>query len=166
VDEAAVKRSAAASGASAAMTALRLARLKAQSVPCPGGIVLGCDQILVADGAWFDKPATLSDARTQLLALRGRRHVLATAVVALREGVELWQHVAMPGLVMRPFSDDFLDAYLAAEGDQILGSVGAYRLEGLGIQLFESVDGEHAAILGLPMLPLLAFLREQGVIVG
>ena len=113
---------------------------------------------------WFDKPADPGAARSHLMALRGRTHLLATAVVAWRGGGRVWGHVATPRLTMRPFSDTFLDAYLAAEGDALLPSVGAYRLEGPGAQLFSRVEGEHAAVLGLPLLPLLEFLRGHGVL--
>jgi septum formation protein len=99
-----------------------------------------------------------------LLALRNRPHELATAV-ACRTGEHLrWQHVALPRLTMRAFSEPFLDDYLAAEGERVLSSVGAYRLEGPGVQLFERVDGDHTAILGLPLLPLLTFLRDVGIV--
>ncbi len=164
VDEAAIKQAMQAEGADADETALALAGMKASRVRDPGPLVIGCDQLLVCEGQWFDKPADLAAARAQLLALRGRTHLLATAVVCIRNGGEVWRHLARPSLRMRPFSDRFLDAYLAAEGDAVLSSVGAYRLEGLGIHLFDAVDGEHAAILGLPLLPLLGFLRQHGVL--
>jgi len=96
--------------------------------------------------------------------LRGRTHDLPTACVVWRDGAELFAHVAAPKLTMRRFSDAFLDDYVAAEGADLLGSVGAYRLEGIGIHLFEAIEGEHSAILGLPMLPLLGFLRACGII--
>ncbi len=164
VDEDAVKREARVLDATPADTALRLARLKAQAVRQPDALVIGCDQILVCGGIWHDKPPTLQAARTQLAALRGRTHVLATATVVLRGGVELWHHAASPRLTMRAFSDAFLDSYLRAEGPALLASVGAYRLEGLGVHLFEAVHGEHSAILGLPVLALLGFLRASGVL--
>ncbi len=144
--------------------ALALASAKARAVVWPGAVVIGADQMLVCEGRWFDKPADLAAAREHLLALRGRRHELVTAVACWQDGSELWCHVARPNLQMRAFSDRFLDAYLAAEGAACLGSVGAYRLEGLGLQLFEAVEGEHAAILGLPMLALLGFLRSVGAV--
>ncbi len=165
VDEDAVKREAQVLDATSAETALRLARLKAQSVRDAGALVIGCDQILVCDGVWYDKPPTLAAARTHLLALRARAHVLATATVVVQDGAELWHHLAAPRLTMRPFTEAFLDAYLEAEGSAVLGSVGAYRLEGLGAHLFEAVKGEHSAVLGLPVLPLLGFLRWFGVLV-
>ncbi len=166
VDETAIKRVARSEGADAATAALRLADAKAAWVAAvePDAMVIGADQILVCNGAWFDKPADLAAARTQLQTLRGRAHILTTAVVCRRCGERLWQHIAEPRLVMRPFSDPFLDAYLALEGDHVLGSVGAYRLEGPGAHLFTRVDGEHTAILGLPLLPLLEFLRQSGVL--
>ncbi len=166
VDEDAVKREARVLEATPAVTALRLARLKAQAVQRPGAIIIGCDQILVCDGIWYDKPPTLEVARLHLLALRGRPHVLATATVAVRDGVELWRHAATPRLTMRPFTEAFLRRYLEAEGRAVLTTVGAYRLEGLGVHLFEAVEGEHSAILGLPLLPLLGFLRGFGLLPG
>ncbi len=164
VDEAAVKEACRAEGLDASETALALAELKASRVRDPSALVIGADQLLVCEGAWFDKPADLSAARTHLQALRGRRHTLVTAVVCQRGGQTVWHHVAVPALTMRPFSDAALDAYLDAEGGALLHCVGAYRLEGLGIHLFDRIEGEHAAILGLPMLPLLGFLRQHGVL--
>lgn len=169
VDEAAIKESARAEGLSAAEAATVLAEAKARRVERRAGddaLVIGADQILVCDGAWFDKPADAAAARTQLLALRGKTHELATALVCWRGGERVWGHVETPRLAMRAFSDAFLDAYLEAEGDAVLSSVGAYRLEGLGAHLFASVQGEHAAVLGLPLLPLLGFLRGHGVLLG
>lgn len=166
VDETALKRAAQSEQADAATAALRLADAKAARVAAaePDALVIGADQIVVCDGAWFDKPADLAAARIQLQTLRGRPHILATAAVCRRRGERLWQHIAAPRLVMRRFSDTFLDAYLALEGNHVLGSVGAYRLEGPGAQLFTRVEGEHAAILGLPLMALLEFLRQTGVL--
>lgn len=168
LDEAAIKRDAASSGQTASQAAMRLADAKAAHIHDglndPDAIVIGCDQILVCDGTWFDKPPDLAAARAQLHALRGRRHTLATATVCLQGGQIAWRHEASPALSMRHFSDAFLDAYIAAEGEALLGSVGAYRLEGLGIHLFDAIEGEHSAILGLPLPPLLAYLRAQGVL--
>jgi septum formation protein len=166
IDEAEVKRSARAAGASPADTALLLADLKAERVARrdPEALVIGSDQLLVCEDRWFDKPASVAEARAHLLALRGRRHELVTAVVCHRGGQRLWHHVARPRLTMRAFGDAFLDAYLAAEGDALTTTVGAYRIEGLGVHLFDAIEGEHAAILGLPLLPLLGFLRQHGVL--
>lgn len=166
VDEASIKESAQAEGIPPADAALMLADAKAGRVARrdPEALVIGCDQLLVCEGRWYDKPPDLAAARGQLLALRGRAHELVTAVVCHRHGGRVWQHVAVPRLAMRDFSEAFLDAYLALEGATLLGSVGAYRLEGPGIHLFARVQGDHAAILGLPMLELLAFLRQHGVL--
>lgn len=169
VDEAAIKESARAEGLSAAEAATVLAEAKARRVArrAPGDtLVIGADQILVCDGAWFDKPPDAAAARAQLLSLRGKVHELATALVCWRGGERVWGHVETPRLTMRAFSDAFLNAYLEAEGDAVLSSVGAYRLEGLGAHLFAAVRGEHAAVLGLPLLPLLGFLRDHGVLLG
>ncbi len=169
VDEAAIKESARAEGVPAEEAATMLAEAKARRVAGrarDGALVIGADQILVRGGAWFDKPADTAAARAQLLALRGETHELATALVCWRGGGRVWGHVATPRLTMRAFSDAFLDAYLAAEGEAVLSSVGAYRLEGLGAHLFAAVEGEHAAVLGLPLLPLLGFLRGHGVLLG
>lgn len=168
VDEAAIKEAAQAEGIPPADAALMLADAKAERIARrqPEALVIGCDQLLVCEGRWFDKPADVAVARAQLQQLRGRAHELVTAVVCHRHGGRVWQHVAVPRLVMRAFSDAFLDAYLAAEAAHVTQSVGAYRLEGPGIQLFERVQGDHAAILGLPLLPLLGFLRQHGVLPG
>lgn len=165
VDEHALRAGAA--GGAAADMALMLARAKAEHVARgePGALVIGADQILVCDGTRFDKPAGPAGAAEQLRMLRGRAHELVTAAVCYEQGVEAWRHVARPRLVMRAFSDAFLADYLAMEGEAILDCAGAYRLEGVGIHLFDRIEGEFGAILGLPMLALLAFLRERGVLV-
>jgi septum formation protein len=166
VDEAAIKEAAQAERIPPADAAMMLADAKAERIARrdPDALVIGCDQLLVCDDRWYDKPPDLAAARTQLQALRGRTHDLVTAVVCHRHGARVWQHLARPRMTMRAFSDDVLDAYLAAEGEHVLGSVGAYRLEGLGIHLFARIQGDHAAILGLPLLELLAFLRQHGVL--
>ena len=168
VDESAVKQATKEQGGSAEDAALTLATLKASQANAPGSIVLGADQILVCTetGRWFDKPIDIAEARTHLQALRGKQHVLVTAAICLQDGTLLWSHVAQPTLTMRTFSDTFLDAYLELEAEKILQTVGAYRIEGPGIHLFERIDGDHAAILGLPLLPLLGFLRDHGVLTG
>ncbi len=126
--------------------------------------MLGADQILSCEGRWFAKPATLAEARAQLEQLAGRRHELATAVVAVRNGARIWHQVAIARLWVRPCSAAFLDAYLAAVGEAVLASVGAYHIEGLGAQLFARIEGDPFAIQGLPLLELLEFLRAQGVL--
>lgn len=168
VDEAALKQAARAAGLEAADAALRLADAKARWVAAqdPEALVIGCDQLLLCDGRWFDKPADPAEARAQLRALRGRTHTLVTTVLCRRGGQRLWQAVAEPRLTMRDFSDAFLETYLSREAGHVTASVGAYRLEGLGIHLFAGFEGEHAAILGLPLLGLLGFLRALGVVMG
>lgn len=165
VDEARIKRLARTIGDSAIACALALAVEKARAICArhPDALVIGADQILVADEDWFDKPVDTAEARAQLRALRGRTHALVTAACAIGDGQTLWQATSAPELTMRDFSDGFLDGYLAAEGDALLGSVGAYRLEGRGVQLFSRITGDHFAVLGLPLLELLEFLRRRGV---
>ena len=166
LDEAPIKAAARAAGLDAGGAALELAEAKACAVSRQreGALVIGADQILVCGGRWFDKPADLAAAAAHLRALRGRTHTLATAAVLARGGNVVWRHRAEPSLTMRTFSDAFLADYLAAEGDAVRASVGAYRLEGLGMHLFTEVQGEHATILGLPLLALLAALRAQGIL--
>jgi septum formation protein len=166
IDEAEVKHSLKAAGATSAVIAETLAELKAQRISRrhPGALVLGADQVLDCAGLVYDKPDDLAAARRQLLALRGRRHELISAVVVLRDGARIWHHVGRAGLTMRDFSNDFLDRYLAAADAAVLSSVGAYQLEGPGAQLFQRIEGDYFTILGLPLLPLLDFLREHRVI--
>lgn len=166
LDESPVKAELRAARASADACAVRLAELKARDISRQraGALVIGADQMLECDGAWFDKPTDRGRAAAQLRALSGRTHELVSAVVAMRDEVLLWQHVERARLTMRRLSDAFIDRYLAAIGEAALQTVGAYQLEGPGVQLFAHVDGEHFAILGLPLLPLLGFLREQGAI--
>ena len=164
VDEEVVKQTFRARGRAAVECALALAEAKARRVAGrhDRAFVIGADQILVCDGLWFDKPSDLGAARAQLKALRGRTHELATAVCVVQNRTRIWHTVKQPHLTMREFSDLFLEDYLAVEEAAVLGTVGAYRLEGRGVQLFERVEGDHFAILGLPLLELLEFLRECG----
>ncbi|MFC5358430.1 Maf family protein [Azospirillum himalayense] len=166
VDEEEIKLAARAEGAPVEDVAEALAELKAQRVTRkhPGALVIGADQMLECEGRWFDKPADRDAARVQLQDLRGKTHRLVSCAVVIRDGERLWHHVDRARLTMRPFSDAFLESYLNAAGDDVLGSVGAYHLEGLGAQLFHRVDGDFFTILGLPLLPLLGFLRVHGVI--
>ena len=166
IDETAIKASAREEGISPDDTALLLAELKAVRIArsVPDAVVIGCDQLLVCGHAWFDKPADVAAVGTQLQALRGKSHTLHTAVVCQRGDARLWHHIARPRLTMRNFSDAFLERYLEREGEVVTHSVGGYRLEGLGVQLFDAIDGDHASILGLPLLPLLGFLRQHGAV--
>ena len=166
LDEGLLKQACRARGRDAAECALALAEAKACQVAarCGRAVVIGADQILVCGEVWFDKPVDLRQARTQLQALRGRTHELVAAVCAVQDGSRLWHAVSRPRLTMRNFTDVFLDDYIAAEGADVFGSVGAYRLEGKGVQLFEVIEGDHFAILGLPLLELLGFLRTKGMI--
>lgn len=163
--------------------AKELASAKALDVAAgnPGALVIGADQTLVLIerfdgrrvtgqegyfevGQSFDKPADIVAARAQLVRMRGKRHVLCSAVALARGGVVVWRHMQHAHLTMRVVSDAFLDDYLSRAGDKVCTSVGAYQLEGLGIQLFEAIEGDYFTILGLPLLPLLAELRRHGVI--
>ena len=166
VDEGEVKRRMRSEGATVDAVAEALATLKARLVARrhAAALVIGADQILDADGLWFDKPADVGAARRQLQTLRGRSHELVSAVCVLHDGTPVWRHVARARLTMRDFSDAFLDAYLQKAGPRALESVGAYQLEGLGVQLFDRIEGDYFVILGLPLLPLLDFLRRQGAI--
>ena len=166
IDEAEVKASLRHDGAPAAKVAEILAEMKAQRVASKarGRLVLGSDQMLECDGAWFDKPASRDDARRQLLFLRGKSHSLITSAVLVRDDARLWHATDRAELRMRAFSDEFLERYLGEAGEEVLHSVGAYRLEGLGAQLFERVSGDFFTILGLPLLPVLGILREHGMV--
>lgn len=166
IDEAAIKREHRSAGHDALACAMALAKSKARTVAArhPGALVIGADQILVADGEWFDKPAGLEEAAAHLRRLRGCEHILATAACVFRGDTRLWHAVATPKLTMRCFGEAFLAGYIVAEGDAVLGSVGAYRIEGRGAQLFARIEGDHFAILGLPLLELLEFLRGRGIL--
>lgn len=118
--------------------------------------------MLECQGRWFDKPEDREAARAQLLALRGQTHHLLSAVVIAHNGERIWHTLSRASLTLRAFSEGFLDAYLASVDDSVLGCVGGYQVEGLGIQLFEQIDGDHSTILGLPLLPVLDFLRNWG----
>jgi nucleoside triphosphate pyrophosphatase len=143
--------------------AVHLAEAKALAVSAIHGedLVLGADQILLLQDVFFDKPRSMAEARAQLLKLRGTTHRLVTAVAAARRGRVLWFHCDSAKLSMRHFSEAFLENYLAAMGDELLSTVGAYKIEGPGIQLFDRIEGDYFTILGLPLLPLLSFLRSK-----
>ncbi|WP_397423182.1 Maf family protein, partial [Phenylobacterium sp.] len=128
------------------------------------GLVIGADQTLDLDGTLYDKAPDLQSAGTRLKVLRGKTHRLHSAVVVARDGIPIWREVVTATLTMRDFSDAFLETYLATEGEAALGSVGCYRLEGPGAQLFSKIEGDYFAILGLPLMGLLDLLRQHGEI--
>ncbi len=127
-------------------------------------LVIGSDQTLSLEGRVFHKPADMAEAKSHLLAMSGRTHSLNCGIALVRNGELLWSHVSIAHLTVRPLSDAFVDRHLARVGTRILASVGAYQLEGEGVQLFERIDGDYFTILGLPLLPLLAKLRDLGAI--
>jgi septum formation protein len=168
VDESVLKRRLAATRppAGPGQTALALATAKAHavSVKMPLSLVVGADQVLALGQEQLDKPPDLAAARGQLQRLRGREHCLHTAAVLAKAGEVVWSRVEVATLVMRPFSDAFLDGYLAQAGPAVCRTVGGYEIESLGIQLFERIEGDHWTIIGLPLLPLLAELRVREVV--
>ena len=166
VDESEMTLALRADGAPVGDVAEALAEMKARRVSSrrPGAIVVGADQMLECNGIWFDKPPDLDHARAQLTSLRGKSHMLVSSVVTVRDGGRLWHHTDRAALTMRPFSDDFLNGYLDRLGETVLGTVGGYRLEGLGAQLFSRIEGDYFTILGMPLLPLLEHLRQQRTI--
>jgi septum formation protein len=168
IDEAGVKAALASEAADTAQVAETLAELKAQRIArrFPGALVIGADQMLECDGAWFDKPETLDQAAEQLQMLSGRTHTLVSSASVVRDGVCIWHHGDHARLTMRKLSDEFIEAYLAVVGKRALQSVGAYQLEGSGVQLFTRVEGDYFTILGLPLLPLLDFLRSHRVLLA
>jgi len=128
------------------------------------GLVIGADQIMVMDNQLFDKPKTIDEARERLKLMRGKTHYLMGAVVISENGKPVWRHMAKTKLTMRAFSDTFLENYLEKEGELVTRSVGAYRFEGLGAQLFSHVEGDFFSILGLSLLPVMDYLRTRGAI--
>ena len=164
IDENTVK--AAHDPADAAGLAVELAKVKALAVSrqTDEAWVLGADQTLAFDGGLVSKAGTLDEARARLLAMRGRQHQLHSGAALARNGQIVWSGVEMATLKMRAVSPAFLDAYLAAEGEAVLSCVGSDRLEGMGAQLFEAVDGDYFTVLGLPLWPVLAELRRAGVL--
>jgi septum formation protein len=144
--------------------ALALAKANDVSPRWPGRLVLAADQMLDCEGDWFDKPADRAAAARQLVRLSGRTHRLISSAVLSRDGTIVWSATTMAELAVRPLSDAYIDDYLEAAGEGVLSSVGVYQIEGLGVQLFQSIRGDHFTILGLPLLPLLAFLRDARVL--
>ncbi|MER8386734.1 Maf-like protein [Mesorhizobium sp. M1428] len=168
VDERALEAPLQNSGVSPEDVALVLAEAKATDVSerKPGALVLGCDQTLSLGDELFHKPADMEGARRHLLALSGKTHYLNSAVVLARNDQVLWRHVGIASLTMRKLDPAFIGRHLARVGAKALSSVGAYQIEGEGIQLFEKIEGNYFTIVGLPLLPVLAKLRELGAIDG
>ena len=166
IDETAVKADMRRDGAAAEAVAVELATRKAQAVAArhPESLVIGADQMLDAAGQWIDKPADRVSAARQLANLSGRAHRLISAAVVLEAGREIWRTAEAATLHMRQLSPAFIDYYLDRMGSAAFTSVGGYQLEGLGAQLFTKIEGDYFTILGLPLLPLLAFLRKHGII--
>jgi septum formation protein len=165
VDEEAAKLGLAARRATPRQVAEALAEDKALAVSVGRPeLVVGADQTLEFQGQLYDKAETLEAARARLKILRGMPHQLHSAVVVAERGAVVWRETQSATLRMRDFSDAFLEDYLAAEGDAALGSVGCYRLEGMGVQLFSKIEGDYFTILGLPMMGLLDLLRRRGVL--
>ena len=166
IDEDSVKHSMYSANRSALDTAQALSDLKASQVSLgyPEALVIGGDQMLVCGDTWFDKPCDLAMVREQLCLLRGRAHELLTAISVARGGAVIWRFSVTSELVMRCFSDEFLDRYVESEREHACNSIGGYRLEGLGVQLFSKINGEYYDILGMPLISLLKFLREHGAI--
>jgi septum formation protein len=164
IDEAALRDGLKAEGASAEAAADALAEAKAMQVGRrrPDHLVIGADQILDLDGDWLEKPGTTERARQQLARLSGRTHRLASAAVVVLSGARAFGAVDAAELTMRRLDPGAIDAYLAAAGPDVLGSVGSYQIEAIGVRLFERIAGDHFTILGLPLLPLLGFLRQHG----
>ena len=165
VDEVSIKEASAREGLSLDDTARRLADAKALAVTAPAeAFVLGSDQILECEGEGFDKPASLDEARARLVRLQGRAHSLLNAVSIAREGQIVFRHFERPRLVMRLMEEREIDAYIETAGPDILYSVGAYQVEGLGARLFEQIEGDYFAVLGLSLFPVLGFLRQEKLI--
>ncbi|UMM64045.1 Maf family protein [Aristophania vespae] len=167
LDEEAIRQEAISKGASPQEIAMRLAQEKAYEAAAQlshDHVILAADQILELDGKIFSKPLSLEEAAGHLRALRGKTHNLQTALVLHAEGKIIWRHVSTPKLTMRLFSESFLKHYLDVEGHEVLQSVGAYRIEALGVHLFSHIEGDRDAILGLPLLPLLSALRQHHIL--
>jgi len=164
LDERAIEARASASDPGEVAALLARSKAEAAAASRPRRLVLGADQTLALGSRRFSKPADRAAARDQLLALRGKTHALHSAVAVVRDGEVLYQGGEVARLTMRPLSEAFLDRYLDAAGSAVTASVGAYQLEGIGIHLFERIEGDHFTILGMPLLPLLNFFRQQELV--
>lgn len=164
IDEAEIREALKAGGATAEEAAEALAEAKALRVARrrPDDLVIGADQILDLDGSWLEKPGNAEGARAQLAQLSGRTHRLVSAAVVALNGARAWAHVDVAHLSMRALDPAAIEAYLAEAGPGVLGCVGSYQIEGIGVRLFERIEGDHFTIQGLPLLPLVHFLRLHG----
>jgi septum formation protein len=162
IDERGIEAASGSAEASEVASLLAREKAKAASVQLPGRLVVGADQTLALGHERFSKPRDRDEARAQLRSLRGRSHKLSAAVAVCRDNSVVYEEVSDAKLKMRAFSDRVLEAYLEAAGPAVTDSVGGYQLERIGIQLFEAIEGDHFTILGLPLLPLLGFLRREG----
>ena len=168
IDERAIEATLEGEGKAPEAVALVLAKAKAEDVSrrFPDALVIGSDQTMALDDRVFHKPKTMADAANHLGLLSGKTHRLNSAIALAHNGDIVWEHLSQAALTMRPITPDFIARHLKNTGEKALSSVGAYQLEGEGIQLFSKIDGDYFTILGLPMLPLLEKLRELGVIDG
>ena len=165
VDEEAFRNSMRANKLPVREQAMQLAELKAMRISAKRpGLVIGGDQMLALGDGAFDKPSDLEAAKNHLRQLSGRSHTLETAIVVCEDGAAVWRHLARPKLTMRPLTEEFIDSYVSACGEALLSTVGAYQLEGPGAQLFTRIEGDYFSILGLPLLPLLDYLRIRKVL--
>lgn len=167
IDEATVKTSMLAEGHKPRNIADALAEMKAQKIAgkFPGKLVIGTDQVLVCDGVLFDKPTSITEAREQLLQLRNRSHELLSAAVIFEGSDVVFRHIGKVRLVMRGFSAAFLDDYLHQEKENVMDTVGGYKIEERGAQLFSRIDGDYFSILGLPLIEILEYLRNRGILI-
>ncbi|WBJ99024.1 Maf family protein [Methylocystis parvus] len=166
IDERAIEASLGSAGADVIAAALARAKAAAISAGAPGRLTLGADQVASCEGRIFGKPGSMQEAAELLCFLSGRRHRLHSAIALFRDASPIFETVAHADLTMRPLSEDFIAAYLQAMGETALTSAGAYQVEGLGAQLFSSVEGDHWTIMGLPILPLLDALRREGALIS
>ena len=168
IDERAIEAVLAQSNANPEQVASELARAKALDVSLriPDAIVIGSDQTMSLGNRVYHKPKNREEAKSHILSLSGKTHRLNSAIALAQNGELLWDHISHADLTVRPLTDEFVEGYIVRCGDKLLGSVGAYQLEGEGIQLFSEIQGDYFTILGLPMLPLLAKLRDLGAIDG
>ena len=165
VDEDTLKLTLRAEGMRVRDQAMQLAEAKAIKVSNrEAGLVIGGDQMLNLDGEAFDKPKDMTEAKSHLRRLSGQVHTLETAIVVAENGIPVWRHLSRPNLSVRTLSDQFIEAYIEACGDALLSTVGAYQLEGMGSQIFSKIEGDYFSILGLPLLPLLDYLRVRDVL--